>query len=160
MSSCSRPLHYAPLLREIYRPILHYITPAYSWRASDLHLAIRGRGKNEPVLDCIAKCLSFIDAALHWIACNTEHPAPINPPQLPGDPDDPPAAAYIWEGTISDLIELSIAIHKLKLIRKSSGQLITYAEIVRTLQIIFDIKIPNIYSRKTRVAMFPLSWKN
>lgn len=58
--------------------------------------------------------------------------------------------SYIWEGTITDLIELSVAIYKLKLIRKSSGQLITYAEIVRALQIIFDIKISNIYSRKSR----------
>ncbi|WP_255349816.1 RteC domain-containing protein [Dysgonomonas sp. HGC4] len=64
---------------------------------------------------------------------------------------EPSAADYIWEGTITDLIELAIAIYNIKLIRKSSGELITYAEIVRALKVVFGIKIPkNIYSRKTR----------
>lgn len=106
-----------------------------------------------PVLDCIGRCLSFINASLYWIEHSQVLSAQFyadtpNPPKEQDEP--PPVTGYIWEGTISDLIELSVAIHKLKLIRKSSGQLITYAEIIRALQIIFDIKIPNIYSRKTR----------
>lgn len=58
---------------------------------------------------------------------------------------------YIWGGTISDLIELAIAIYNIKLIRKASGKLISFAEIIHGLKLIFNIKIPkNIYSRKTR----------
>ena len=46
---------------------------------------------------------------------------------------------------------MAIAIYNIKLIRKASGKLITFAEIVHALKLIFDIKIPkNIYSRKTR----------
>lgn len=48
------------------------------------------------------------------------------------------------------MIELATAIHKVKLIRKHSGELITYAELIRGLQRLFGVKIPNIYSRKTR----------
>lgn len=62
-----------------------------------------------------------------------------------------PSAYYIWGGTISDLIELAIAIYNIKLIRKASGKLISFAEIIQGLKLIFNIKIPkNIYSRKTR----------
>ncbi|MCD7942671.1 MAG: hypothetical protein LUH50_22915 [Bacteroides intestinalis] len=50
----------------------------------------------------------------------------------------------------TDLIELAIAIYNIKLIRKASDELITYAEIVRALKVIFGVKIPNIYSRKPR----------
>ncbi|WP_317174078.1 RteC domain-containing protein [Dysgonomonas sp. GY617] len=78
--------------------------------------------------------------------------APASETEPNPDPESEPSAAnYIWEGTITDLIELAIAIYNIKLIRKSSGELITYAEIVRVLKIIFGIKIPkNIYSRKAR----------
>ena len=64
---------------------------------------------------------------------------------------EPPAPKYIWGGTITDLIEIAIAVCNTKLIRKTSGKLITFAEIIRVLKLVFDIKIPkNIYSRKTR----------
>lgn len=57
----------------------------------------------------------------------------------------------MWGGTIADLIELAIAIYNIKLIRKASGKLITFAEIIHGFKLIFNIKIPpNIYSRKTR----------
>ena len=58
---------------------------------------------------------------------------------------------YIWGGTITDLIELAIAIYNIKLIRKASGKLISFSEIIQGLKLIFNVKIPkNIYSRKTR----------
>lgn len=60
------------------------------------------------------------------------------------------SATYIWEGTASDLIELATALHKAKLIRKHSGEFMTFAEIVRALQRMFGVKISNISSRKSR----------
>ena len=61
---------------------------------------------------------------------------------------------YIWGGTITDLIELAIAIYNIKLIRKASGKLISFAEIIHGLKLIFNVKIPkNIYSRKTRTMV-------
>jgi hypothetical protein len=105
-----------------------------------------------PILSCIDRCLSFLAVALQWAG---DHPqAAAATPSTPPEPEpgsEPSAASYIWEGTITDLIELAIAIYNIKLIRKASGELITYAEIVRALKVIFGVKLPkNIYSRKTR----------
>lgn len=103
-------------------------------------------------MNCIDRCLSFLSVALQW---TEDHPEPIPEPSYtkpkPESDSEPSAAGYIWEGTITDLIELAIAIYNIKLIRKASGELITYAEIVRALKVIFGVKLPkNIYSRKTR----------
>lgn len=100
-----------------------------------------------PIQHCIARSLSFLNVALQWAG---DHPQVATPPE-PEPGSEPSAADYIWEGTITDLIELAIAIYNIKLIRKASGELITYAEIVRALKVIFGVKLPkNIYSRKTR----------
>lgn len=113
---------------------------------------MRGRGKNVPILHCIARSLSFLTVALQWTG---DHP-PVTATSSAAEPkpdsdSEPSAADYIWEGTITDLIELAIAIYNIKLIRKASGELITYAEIVRALKVIFGVKLPkNIYSRKIR----------
>ena len=105
-----------------------------------------------PILNCIDRCLSFLSVALQWTG---DHPEPVpefsNTKSKPESDPEPSSAGYIWEGTISDLIELAIAIFNIKLIRKASGELITFAEIVHALKLIFGIKVPkNIYSRKTR----------
>lgn len=71
-------------------------------------------------------------------------------PKTQNTSEPPSPALYIWEGTISDLIEFATAIHEAKLVRKLSGELMTYTEIVHELQRIFGVKIANIYSRKTR----------
>lgn len=80
---------------------------------------------------------------MQWI----EH----NPESVSPNSDNKSSVCYIWGGTIADLIELAIALYNIKLIRKASGKLITFAEIIHGLKLIFNIKIPkNIYSRKTR----------
>lgn len=108
---------------------------------------MRGRGKNACILPCIAHSLSFLSAALQWIERN---PKPVSS-NTNNKTELSSSDYYIWEGTISDLIELSIAIYNIKLIRKASGNLISFAEIIDGLKLIFNIKIPkNIYSRKTR----------
>lgn len=103
--------------------------------------------KKSQILNYISHSLSFLTVALEWtehnpkhIFWNTKHKTePLS------------SGYYIWEGAIADLIELAIAIYNIKLIRNTSGKLITFAEIIRALKLIFDIKIPkNIYSRKTR----------
>lgn len=100
---------------------------------------------------CIDKCLSYIDISLQWVERNFNHAPNIVPvTDIQKRPKPPSSAIYIWEGTASDLIELATAIHKAKLIRKPSGELVSYAELIRGLQRIFGFKIPNIYSRKTR----------
>lgn len=98
-------------------------------------------------MSCIAHSLSFLHTALHWIERNHK---PIS--SYTNNKTEPSSFSYyIWGGTVTDLIELSIAIYKIKLIRKASGKLVTFAEIIHGLELIFDIKIPkNIYSRKTR----------
>lgn len=108
---------------------------------------MRGREKNACILPCIAHSLSFLSAALQWIERN---PKPVSS-NTNNKTELSSSDYYIWEGTISDLIELSIAIYNIKLIRKASGNLISFAEIIDGLKLIFNIKIPkNIYSRKTR----------
>jgi hypothetical protein len=100
------------------------------------------RGKNRAALDCLMQCRSFIMMTLSWIPdCHTKASPNFKPP-----PRD-----YIWRGTISDLIELSIALHKTELLCKPSGEPMTYAQITTAIQEIFGVKIPNIYSRKTRI---------
>lgn len=91
--------------------------------------------------------MSFLNAALQWIERN---PKPISS-HTKNKTERSSSNDYIWGGTIADLIELAIAISNIKLIRKASGKLITFAEIIHGLKLIFNIKIPkNIYSRKTR----------
>ncbi len=108
---------------------------------------MRGREKNAPILSCITHSLSFLNAALQWIERN---PKPIS--SHTNNKTEPSSSGYyIWGGSITDLIELAIAIYNIKLIRKASGKLISFAEIIHGLKLIFNIKIPkNIYSRKTR----------
>lgn len=99
------------------------------------------------VLSYINLSLSFLSVALEW----TKH----NPRPIVMDAghitNTPPSGYYIWEGTTADLIELAIAFYHIKLIRKASGKLITFADIIHDMKLIFNIKIPrNIYSRKSR----------
>lgn len=108
---------------------------------------MRGREKNVLILSCITHSLSFLTAALEWIEHN---PKPVST-DTKYKTESPPSSYYIWGGTIADLIELAIAIYNIKLIRKESGKLITFSEIIHGLKLIFNIKIPqNIYSRKSR----------
>ncbi len=104
------------------------------------------------VQSCIQKCIYFLDISLQWVEHNChQSPTNISFSHKPLHTTDPcPPVIYIWEGTVSDLIELAIALCKAELIRKPTGELLTYTEIVRALQQIFGVKIPNIYSRKTR----------
>lgn len=96
-------------------------------------------------LHYIKSSLTFLAIASEWIEHN-DHKSILSKPQT-----TPPSAEYIWGGTIADLIELAIALYNIKLIRKASGKLITFGEIIHGLKLIFNIKIPkNIYSRKSR----------
>lgn len=98
--------------------------------------------------------MSFLTIALEWAKNNPQFiaVAPSSETKFKPRLDNHPSAThYIWGGSVADLIELATAIYKIKLIRTASGKLITFAEIIRALKLIFDIKIPkNIYSRKTR----------
>lgn len=98
--------------------------------------------------------MSFLTIALEWAKNNPQFiaVAPSSETKSKSKLDNQPSAThYIWGGSVADLIELATAIYKIKLIRTASGKLITFAEIIRALKLIFDIKIPkNIYSRKTR----------
>ncbi|MFV0590339.1 MAG: RteC domain-containing protein [Draconibacterium sp.] len=98
--------------------------------------------------------MSFLTVALEWTRDNRQFRSVTQSADTNSKPKpdfEPPAPKYIWGGTITDLIEIAIAVCNIKLIRKASGKLITFAEIIRVLKLVFDIKIPkNIYSRKTR----------
>lgn len=97
--------------------------------------------------------MSFLLVALKWAEGGERSPIPLvcDKEVYHKSHSETSSAGYIWEGTITDLIELAIAIYNIKLIRKASGELITFAEIIHALKLIFGIKIPkNIYSRKTR----------
>lgn len=98
--------------------------------------------------------MSFLTIALEWAKNNPQFIAVAPSSETKSKPkldNHPSATHYIWGGSVADLIELATAIYKIKLIRTASGKLITFAEIIRALKLIFDIKIPkNIYSRKTR----------
>lgn len=108
---------------------------------------MRSWKKKSPILNYITHSLSFLTAALEWtehnpepVSTDTNHKTKLSSPVY-----------YIWGGSITDLIELAIAIYNIKLIRKASGKLISFTEIMHGLKLIFNIKIPkNIYSRKTR----------
>ncbi|MBD8388884.1 RteC domain-containing protein [Dysgonomonas sp. BGC7] len=108
---------------------------------------VRSWEKKSIILNYITHCLSFLTAALEWtehnhepVSTDTYHKTKLSS-----------SGYYIWGGSITDLIELAIAIYNIKLIRKASGKLISFAEIIHGLKLIFNIKIPkNIYSRKTR----------
>lgn len=108
---------------------------------------MRGRKKNDPTLNCITHSLSFLTVALDWCIHNSNS-IPVN---TKNKTEPSPYNYYIWGGSVTDLIELAIAFYKIKLIRKSSGKLLSFAEIIHGMKLIFNIKIPkNIYSRKTR----------
>lgn len=108
---------------------------------------MRVRKKNALILRCITHSLSFLTAALQWIECNAK-PVSSN---TSNNTETSSPVPYMWGGTITDLIELAIAIYNIKLIRKASGKLASFAEIIHGLKLIFNVKIPkNIYSRKTR----------
>lgn len=108
------------------------------------------KSKKKFLQNYITRSLSFLTIALEWTRDNPQLVS-VKPSSDTKLDSEPSVKHYIWGGSVTDLIELAIAIYNIKLIRKASGKLITFAEIIRALKFIFNIKIPkNIYSRKAR----------
>ena len=106
-----------------------------------------------PFLSYIEKCIDFIDIALKWIKWNNNQNSPSK--RISSKNSDflewSLSSNYIWNGTVFELIELAVALQKTELIRKKSGELLTYAEIVKGMKRLFNnVKVSNIYSCRTR----------
>lgn len=99
------------------------------------------------LIQCIDRCLAFIPICVQWVECN---PEPVTPCENEHE-HELIFTPYIWDGNIADLTELGIVIFKSKLIRKPTGEPLTYVDIMKGFEKLFGVKLPkNIYSRKIR----------
>ena len=134
------------------------------------------REKNVLILSILESISSMIDCELDIIHMEWEHPerfvssptAPASPtsPAVPSAPIDPavtpaiavptaPAPRVIplvrWNGKTAELLEYTIPPFLAGKFQTRSGEPLTWAGIVKLIETIFGISVPDLYDRKTKL---------
>jgi hypothetical protein len=67
--------------------------------------------------------------------------------------DNAPTPLAKWNGTIAELLELSVSVHGAGLIGKSTGEPMAYSDIISLVENIFGLTISRPYERKSKLFM-------
>lgn len=102
------------------------------------------RKKNVLILSVINRAVAAIECELKIVDMELAHPERFARPER-----RMPQAK--WIGTISDLLELIIALSRTGLIKKPSGQDMTLSELAALFGKVFGMKFTDLYGRKSRL---------
>ena len=106
---------------------------------------LNGSKKNIPTLSFIKMAIYFIDSEIDVAKMELEHPERF----LTFPDENPPLAR--WNGKISELLEYSLAPWFAGKLLKPSGEPMDYVEIIKLIEILYGIKVPGAYDRKTEI---------
>jgi hypothetical protein len=97
--------------------------------------------------DIATQAIGLIDCEQDIVQMELEHPE-----RFAGS-DNIPAPIAKWNGTIAELLELSVSVHGAGLIVKSTGEPMAYSDVISLVENIFGLTVSRPYECKSKLFM-------
>lgn len=107
---------------------------------------ITEREKNAATRALVERSLALIDCELEIVRMELEYPQHFLPVSAPAS-----KPLIRWNGTISELLEMAVAVHCAGRFSKPTGEPMTYADTIRFVESVYGITVADLYDRKTKL---------